>query len=110
MIKTTDLQELEVSLPGDWVRKDNGDRYCFTADGMKIRDDRLYRELRVRRGDGQTEEARYALTIEEDYFGILLNDEEFIIRRLAKFSDGTAFMEWENRAGGRIVFERASDV
>ncbi len=26
MINTTDFQELEISLPGDWLRKDNGDR------------------------------------------------------------------------------------
>jgi hypothetical protein len=107
MIDTTDLQELEVSLPGDWLRKDNGDTYSFTAERTKIEDDRLYRELHVRHPDGQTEDGRYALTVEDDFFGILLNQEEFKIRRLAKFNDGSAFMEWEDRAGGRILFERA---
>jgi hypothetical protein len=53
---------------------------------------------------------RYAWTIEDEYCGILLNQEEFIIRRLAKFSDGSAFMEWEDRAGGRIQLERTNDV
>jgi hypothetical protein len=106
MINTTDLQELEVSLPGDWLRKDNGDTYSFTVDRMQISDERLFRELYVRHADGKPEEAKYALTIEDDYCGILLNEEEFIIRRLAKFSDGSAFMEWEDRAGLRIVFER----
>ena len=93
-------------MPGDWLRKDNGDTYSFTADRMKIDDDRLFRELHVRHRDGRPEDARYALTVEEDYCGILLNDDEFIVRRLAKFSDGSAFMEWEDRAGGRILLER----
>jgi hypothetical protein len=106
MINTTDLQELEVALPGDWLRKDNGDTYSFTADGMVIDDYRLFRELHVRHPDGSPEDGRYALTLEEDYCGILLNEDEFIIRRLAKFSDGSAFMEWEDRAGGQILLER----
>ena len=106
MIKTTDLQELEVSLPGDWLRKDNGDTYSFTNDRMKIDDERMFRQLHVRHADGRTEDTRFALTLEDDYCGILLNTEEFIVRRLAKFSDGSAFMEWENPAGGRIVLER----
>ena len=106
MINTTDLQELEVSLPGDWLRKDNGDTYSFTPDQMKIEDDRLFRELHVRHHDGRLEEVRYALTVEDEYCGILLNQEEFKVRRLAKFSDGSAFMEWEDRAGARILLER----
>jgi hypothetical protein len=106
MINTTDLQELEVSLPGDWLRKDNGDTYSFTADRMVIDDERLFRELHVRHPDGCPEDGRYALTIEEEYCGILLNEEEYIIRRLAKFSDGSAFMEWEDRAGDRFLLER----
>jgi hypothetical protein len=108
MINTTDLQEVEVSLPGDWVREDTGDRYSFTVDRMRVDDDRLFRALHVRHADGRSEEVRYALTIEDDYCGVLLNEEEFIIRRLAKFGDGSAFMEWEDRAGGRVVFERLS--
>src|SRR5579871_2788761 len=106
MINTTDLQELEVSLPGDWLRKDNGDTYSFTNDRMELDNERLFRQLRVRHADGRTENARYALTLEDDYCGILLNDEEFVVLRLAKFSEGSAFMEWENSAGGRIVLER----
>jgi hypothetical protein len=109
MINTTDLHELEVSLPGDWLRKDNGDTYSFTTDGMQIEDDRLFRELHVRHRDGQPEEGRYALTVEEEYCGILLNNDEFKIRRLAKFSDGSAFMEWEDRIGARILFERVME-
>lgn len=106
MINTTDLQEFEISLPGDWLRKDTGDTYSFTADKMQMSDERLFRELYVLHKDGKREDMRYALTIEEDYFGILLNDETFIIRKLAKYSDGSAFMEWEDRIGARIVFER----
>lgn len=108
MINTTDFQELEVSLPGDWLRKDNGDTYSFTADRMVIDDDRLFRELHVRHRDGRPEDGRYALTVEKEYCGILLNNDEFKIRRLAKFSDGSAFMEWEDRAGARILLERLS--
>jgi hypothetical protein len=110
MINTTDLQEVEVSLPGEWLRKDNGDTYSFTTDRMQIDDDRLFRELHVRHADGQPEDARYALAVEEDYCAIVLNADEFIIRRLAKFSDGSAFMEWEDKAGGRIVFERVAEA
>jgi hypothetical protein len=106
MINTTDFRELEVSLPGDWLRKDNGDTYSFTADRMEIHDDRLFRGLHVRHRDGRPEQGRYALTLEEQYCGILLNNDEFKIRRLAKFSDGSAFMEWEDRTGSRILFER----
>jgi hypothetical protein len=108
MINTTDFQEVEISLPGDWLRKDNGDTYSFTVDRMQIDDDRLFRELQVKHRDGRPENARYALTVEEECCGILLNNDEFKIRRLAKFSDGSAFMEWEDRAGGRILFERLS--
>jgi hypothetical protein len=106
MISTTDLRELEVSLPGDWLRKDNGDTYSFTADRMEIADDRLFRGLHVRHRDGRPEDGRYALTVEEEYCGILLNGDKFKIRRLAKFSDGSAFMEWEDRVGARIFLER----
>jgi hypothetical protein len=106
MVNTTDFRELEVSIPGDWLRKDNGDTYSFTAERMEIRDDRLFRGLHVRHRDGQPEDGRYALTVGKEYFGILLNGDQFKIRRLAKFSDGSAFMEWEDRAGARILFER----
>ena len=106
MINTTDLQELEVSLPGDWLRKDNGDTYSFTTDNMKLRDERLFRDLHVRRKGGQTMSLRYALTIEEDYCGVMLNDDEFIVRRLVKHEDGSAMMEWQDSAGGLIVFDK----
>jgi hypothetical protein len=106
MINTTDFQELEVSLPGDWLRKDNGDTYSFSTDKMELSDERLFRELYVRHADGKPEAARYALTIEDEYCGILLNEDEFIVRQLVKHSDGSAFMEWEDPAGGRIFFER----
>jgi hypothetical protein len=109
MINTTDFRELEVSLPGDWLRKDNGDTYSFTADRMQIDDDRLFRGLQVRHQDGHPEDGRYALTVEAQYCGILLNEDEFIIRRLAKFSDGSAFMEWEDQSGARILFERLTE-
>jgi hypothetical protein len=110
MINTTDFQELEVSLPGDWLRKDNGDTYSFSTDKMELSDERLFRELYVRHPDGKPEALRYALTIEADYCGILLNEDEFIVRRLAKYSDGSAFMEWEDTAGGRIIFERLPEA
>lgn len=110
MVNTTDFQEVEVSLPGDWIRKDNGDTYSFTAERMEIRDDRLFRGLRVRHRDGQPEDGRYALTLEGEYCGILLDGHEFKIRRLAKFHDGSAFMEWEDRTGGRIFLERLPEA
>ena len=108
MINTTDFQELEVSLPGGWLRKDNGDTYFFSTDKMELSDERLFRELYVLHADGKQEAARYALTIGAEYCGILLNEDEFIVRRLDKNSDGSAFMEWEDTAGGRIFFERLS--
>jgi hypothetical protein len=106
MINTTDLQELEISLPGDWLRKDNGDTYSFTTDNMKLRDERMFRDLLIRRKEGQPMTLRYALTIEEDYCGIMLNDDEFIVLRLDKHEDGSAFMEWQDSAGGLIVFDK----
>jgi hypothetical protein len=106
MINTTDLQELEISLPGDWLRKDNGDTYSFTTDHMELRDERMFRDLHIRRSEGQPMSLRYALTIEEDYCGIMLNDDEFIVRRLVKHSDGSAMMEWQDSAGGLIVFDK----
>jgi hypothetical protein len=106
MINTTDFQELEVSLPGDWLRKDNGDTYSFTTDKMELRDERMFRDLHVRRAGGQPMSLRYALTIEDDYCGIMLNDDEFIVRRLVKHGDGSAQMEWQDSAGGLIVFDK----
>lgn len=106
MINTTDLQELEVTLPGDWLRKDNGDTYSFTSEDMHLNDDRLFRRLRIRHRDNRPEEDRYALAIEDECCWIVLDNGEYFIRRLAKFGNGSAFMEWEDKAGGRIVFER----
>lgn len=110
MINTTDFRELEVSLPGDWRRRDTGDTYSFTAERMEIREDRLYRGVRVRHRDGRPEDGRYALTLEENYCGILLNGKKFKIRRLAKFADGSAFMEWEDWMGRKIVLERLPEA
>src|SRR6202012_5914846 len=98
MINTTDLQELEVSLPGDWLRKDNGDTYSFTADKMEIRDERMFRALNIRQPDGKIQSLKYALTIEDDYCGIMLDDDEFIVQSLNKRSDGSASMEWQDSA------------
>jgi hypothetical protein len=106
MINTTDLQELEITLPGDWVRNDKGDTYSFTTDHMELRDERMFRDLHIRLRDGKSMSLRYALTIEDDYCGVMLNDDEFIVRRLAKHSDGSAQMEWEDSAGGLITFDR----
>jgi hypothetical protein len=110
MINTTDLQELEISLPGDWLRKDNGDTYSFTNDKMELRDERLFKDLHIRRKEGQPMLLRYALTIEQDYCGIMLNDDEFIVRSLTKNSDGSASMEWEDSAGGLITFEKLAQA
>jgi hypothetical protein len=107
MINTTDLQELEISLPGDWLRKDNGDTYSFTTDNMELRDERMFRDLHIRRKEGQSMTLRYALTIEEDYCGIILNDDEFIVLQLEKHENGSAFMEWQDSAGGLITFEKS---
>jgi hypothetical protein len=106
MINTTDFQEFEVTLPGDWLRRDKGDTYSFTVDKMEIRDERLFRQLYVRHPGKPPQSLLYALTIEDDYCGILLNEDEFIVRRLVKHSDGSAMMEWEDSAGGLIVFEK----
>jgi hypothetical protein len=106
MINTTDLQELEISLPGDWLRKDNGDTYSFTVDGMELRDERMYRDLSIRRKGGEAMSLKYALAIEGDYCSLLLNEDEFIVQRLDKREDGSALMEWEDSAGGLITFEK----
>ena len=80
MINTTDLQELEISLPGDWLRKDNGDTYSFTTDKMELRDERMFREVKVQpQGGKPVYSLRYALTIEDDYCGVMLNDDEFVV-------------------------------
>ena len=111
MINTTDFQELETTLPGDWLRKDNGDVYSFTTDKMELRDERLFRELKIRHKDNSTRDGyplsvQYALTIEEDYCGILIDTDEFIVLRLDKHADGKVQMEWQDRENGIVEFEK----
>jgi len=110
MINTTDLQELEISLPGDWVRKDNGNTYSFSNEKMELRDERLFKDLYIRQKDGELTTLRYALTIEQDYCGIMLNNDEFIVQQLVKKSDGSASMEWQDSAGGLISFEKQASA
>jgi hypothetical protein len=109
MINTTDFQELETTLPGDWLRKDNGDVYSFTTDKMELRDERLFRELKIRHKDGSLLSAQYALTIEDDYCGILLDTDEFIVLRLDKHLDGSIQMEWQDRENGITEFEKRAN-
>lgn len=105
MINTTDLSECEVSLPGDWTRMDNGDIYSFTVDNMQISDERLFRQLKIRHASPPGEETlKYALTIKDDYCGVLIGEEEYLIRELTKKEDGSATMEWENEKGTTIRF------
>ena len=107
MINQTDFSEFEVSLPGDWLRKDNGDTWSFTVNKMQIRDERLFRELLIRHSSGgQPESRQYALAIEDDYCSLVIDDQEYIVRRIVKKEDGSAFMEWEDRMGARIEFTR----
>jgi hypothetical protein len=106
MINTTDLDECEVSIPGQWVRKDSGDIYMFSTDKMQLRDERLFKELYI----GTSRKLSYALGIEGDFCAIVLSEdgdeEEFIIRSITKNEDGSAAMEWEDRIGARIRFTR----
>jgi hypothetical protein len=119
MINTTDLDECEVSIPGQWVRKDSGDVYNFSTDKMELREERLFKELYIRhaspppgRTAGQMRQLSYALSIEGGYCGIVLSEEgaedEFIIRSITKNEDGSASMEWEDKIGARIRFTRPS--
>jgi hypothetical protein len=108
MINQTDLSEFEVSLPGDWLRKDNGDTYSFTVNKMQLREERLFRELDIRHASGGAAEARqYALAIEGDYFSLVIDDKEYIVRQIVKKEDGSAYMQWEDAAGATIEFTRA---
>lgn len=103
MINQTDFSEFEVSLPGDWQRKDNGDIYSFTVDQMEIKDERLFRQLKIRPASGgQSQSVQYALTIQDDYCGLLIGDKEFIVRQIVKKEDGAAYMEWEDSNGKSI--------
>ncbi|HWK07553.1 MAG TPA: hypothetical protein VNS58_28170 [Puia sp.] len=107
MINTTDLSECEVSLPGSWKRTDNGDIYSFTADHMEIRDDRLFKQLTIRHSSPLGEESlKYALTIKGDYCGVVVGEEEFIIKEITKKENGNASMEWEDEKGKPISFKR----
>jgi len=109
MINQTDFSEFEVTLPGDWLRKDNGDTYSFTVNKMQIRDERLFRELLIRHSaGGQPESRQYALAIEDDYCSLVIDDQEFIIRQIVKKEDGSAYMEWEDRVGALIEFTQPS--
>jgi trehalose/maltose hydrolase-like predicted phosphorylase len=108
MINTTDLQEVEISLPGDWTRQDNKDVYSFTTDKMELKDEMLFRQLNIRRASGDTiTTVQYALLIKDDYVGIQLDEKEYIIRQLNKNEDGSASMEWEDSAGISILFTHA---
>jgi hypothetical protein len=105
MINTTDLSEFEVLLPGDWVRKDSGDVYSFTNDQMELRDERLFKQLYITNSkDKQRRSLSYALTIEDDYCGILAGDEQFIILSIGRNTDGTMEMEWRDEVNTLIGF------
>lgn len=107
MINTTDLSECEVSLPGDWKRTDNGDIYSFTVDHMEIRDERLFRQLTIRHSSPPGEKSlEYALTIKDDYCGVLVGEEEFIIKEIIKEENGKASMKWEDQRGNTVSFMR----
>ncbi len=110
MNNTTDLLELEVLLPGDWVRKGSGDIYSFTADGMQLSDERLFKELYISHPPRTERKAyRYALSIVDDYCGIIVDQEEFIIMSIDKKADGSASMQWADKAGLTIEFQRAAN-
>jgi hypothetical protein len=107
MINTTDLSEFEVLLPGNWVRKDSGDLYSFSTDKMGLRDERLFKQLYITSSrDKQRRSLPYALTIENEYCGILAGDEEFIVDSLTKHPDGSMDMEWKDKVNTLIFFHR----
>jgi hypothetical protein len=106
MINTTDLSEIEILLPGDWLRVDNGDIYSFTIDKMQIRDERLFRQLLIRHpSQAEPDMLQYALTIIDDFCGVMINEDEFIIRQIGKMPNGSANMEWEDGNGLSIKFK-----
>lgn len=107
MINTTDLSEFEVLLPGTWVRKDSGDIYSFTNDRMELRDERLFKELYITYAtDKQRRSLSYALTIEDEYCGILAGDEEFVIISITRNADGSMDMVWRDRVNTLISLHR----
>lgn len=106
-INTTDLSELEVMLPGNWSRRDSDEIYTFTTDQMELRDHRLFKELYITNSrDKQRRSLPYALTIEDDYCGILAGEEEFIIDSVTRHPDGSIDMEWKDRVNALILFHR----
>jgi len=102
MINTTDLQEVEVLLPGDWRREDNGDIYSFTANKMELKDDRLYKQLIVRHGESK-ETYEWALAIKDDYCAINLGQEEFLVQEIGHEKDGSAHMVWSSEDGQALI-------
>lgn len=109
MINTTDLSEFEVLLPGSWVRRDSGETYSFTADQMKLQDERLFKQLYITDPkNGQRRSVPYALTIEDEYCGILAGDQKFLIISITKHPDGSIDMEWRNRVNTLISFHRGA--
>lgn len=111
MINTIDLTECEVLLPGDWIQKGSGDIYSFTPEKMKLRDERLFKELYIRHpGENKEDPVPYALTIKDDYVGILVGDEEFIILSITGHTDGSASMEWQDAASRTLAFNRPATI
>ena len=111
MINTTDLNEVEVLLPGDWRREDNGDIYSFTTDKMEMKDRRLFKQLVIRHtvpttveppGINPVETLQWALMIKDDYCGIVAGNREFVITEIGHQKDEAVHMVWE-ADGGRTV-------
>lgn len=111
MNNTSDLLEIEILLIGDWIQKDSGDQYTFTADRMELNDERLFKELYISHPPGKERRAyRYALTIDGDYCGIMVDEQEFTIISISKNADGSAAMEWADKVGTRITFDRPATL
>jgi len=107
MINTTDLAELEVLLPGSWVRSDSGEIYSFSTDQMKLQDERLFKQLYITGPKEQgSRSVPYALTIEDDYCGIIAGDQEFVITSITRQPDGSMDMQWKDRVNTLISFHR----
>jgi hypothetical protein len=109
MINTLDLQECEILLPGEWIREGSGDSYSFTTERMELRDERLFKQLVIREKDnpgGRT--VPYALSIREEYCGVVVGQQEFTILRISSATDGSATMEWEDSAGNTLRFARTA--
>jgi|GEM_PF-1383360 len=115
MINITDLNEVEVLLPGDWQREDNGDVYSFTTDKMELKDERLLRQLIIQHavpvtveppGTNPVETTKWALMIKDDYCGIVIGDQEFIIREIGSQPGSVGRMVWEDLSGETVGFTR----